>query len=65
MLAANVTNMDVISRAASVLGFSCLNDKQKEVISQFVAGNDVFVCLPTGFGKSICLPIKLNFGPVM
>ena len=36
------------------LGYSTLKDEQKEIIISFVAGNDVFGILPTGYGKSLC-----------
>ena len=28
-------------------------DKQREAIEAFIKGQDVFVCLPTGYGKSV------------
>ena len=28
--------------------------EQEQVIGEFIDGKDVFVCLPTGFGKSPC-----------
>ena len=31
-----------------------LKSKQREAIETFVRGSDVFVSLPTGFGKSLC-----------
>ena len=31
-----------------------LKAEQKEVVRKVYEGNDVFVCLPTGFGKSLC-----------
>lgn len=31
-----------------------LKDEQKEAIKEVYDGNDVFVWLPTGFGKSLC-----------
>ena len=30
-----------------------LNEKQFEAMAEFVKGHDVFVSLPTGYGKSI------------
>ena len=31
-----------------------LNPQQVESILNFAKGNDVFACLPTGFGKTLC-----------
>ena len=42
-----------IHRAASSLGFT-LKTEQVESIFDFVKRMDVFVSLPTGFGKSLC-----------
>ena len=47
-------NIDAtISRAANSLGY-VLKTEQEQSLRKFVAGNDVFVSLPTGFGKSLC-----------
>ena len=35
----------------------CLKEKQSEAVSKFCSGHDVFVSLPTGFGKSIIYAI--------
>ena len=35
----------------------CLKEKQFEAILNFVSGRDVFVSLPTGYGKSIIYAI--------
>ena len=40
--------------AAERIGIPSLNEKQKEAVRAFVGGKDVFVSLPTGFGKSVC-----------
>ena len=37
-----------------------LKEKQVDAIISFCSGNDVFISLPTGFGKSLiyaCLPL--------
>ena len=47
-------NIDIaIDKAASALGF-ILKPEQKRSLQKFAAGKDVFVSLPTGFGKSLC-----------
>ena len=43
--------------AARALGYDELKVEQLEVVSSFYHGNDVFVTLPTGFGKSLCYAI--------
>ena len=44
-------------KAASILGYGCLKSEEEEVVDEFVKSNDVFVCLPTGYGKSLCYMI--------
>ena len=34
-------------------GFEALKEKQRETVLSFLNGNDVFVSLPTGYGKSL------------
>ena len=43
-----------INTAAAKLGYARLKDKQYDAIEGFISGRDVFVCLPTGCGKSLC-----------
>ena len=43
-----------VDTATHILGYSSLKDKQKEAIVTFLSGKDVFVALPTGYGKSLC-----------
>ena len=46
--------------AAAILGFT-VKKKQEKAISAFAQGNDVFVALPTGFGKSLsCILLLLT-----
>ena len=51
----NTSDIDGIDRAATQLGFSTWKEEQREVVKNFVRGNDAFVALPTGFGKSFML----------
>ena len=48
-----------IRRAAEKLGYSKLRHQQVRAVKNFVQGNDVFVSLPTGSGKSLCYSILL------
>ena len=58
--------MDVESAltiTAARLGYAELKDKQKEAIKAFASGKDVFVSVPTGYGKSFCyqsLPVLFD-----
>ena len=45
-------------------GVTALKEKQRECITRFVEGNDVFASLPTGYGKSLIyglLPDVFNY----
>ena len=45
------------------LGYSPLKDEQIQCIAKFMAGENVFVILPTGYGKTACfacLPIAFD-----
>ena len=47
--------MDVaLVKCIRKLGYDFLKKEQEKAIVSFMEGNDVFVCLPTGFGKSLC-----------
>ena len=53
-----------LSYAAQRLRLPSLNEKQKEAVRAFLSGKDVFVSLPTGFGKSVCfqsIPFVMDY----
>ena len=43
-----------VEAAASSLGYERLTELQRKAILSFVSGIDVFVSVPTGYGKSVC-----------
>lgn len=43
-----------IERAAQTLGYEHLKPEQLEAMEGFLTGHDVFVVLPTGYGKTVC-----------
>lgn len=46
-----------ISESARDLGYHHLKEKQRDAVRSFMEGNDVFVALPTGYGKSVVFAI--------
>ena len=53
----------VMDKAVKFLGYTELKREQELAIWKFVEGNDVFVNLPTGFGKTLCytcLPVLFD-----
>lgn len=47
-----------IDRAIDFLGLEVtLKEEQREALRVFLGGKDVFVALPTGFGKSLCFAL--------
>ena len=43
---------ELIAKVVRDAGFPDLKDKQESILA-FLNGNDIFVSLPTGFGKSV------------
>ena len=64
LLPAMANKEKAIDSACSTVGIASLKAKQREAITRFVGGEDVFICLPTRFGKSLCyalLPLVLDY----
>ena len=52
----NMTTVDlelIITEAAMKLQVKELREKQHEAVGAFLDGNDVFMSVPTGYGKSV------------
>ena len=45
---------EIISAAVGALGYDSINPEQELALLSFLQGHDVFVSLPTGYGKSLC-----------
>ena len=44
---------ETIKTAAQMMGIESLKAKQVKAVEAFVSGHDVFVSLPTGYGKTV------------
>ena len=52
-LSLSTKQSEAIEYAVLHLGLEALKPKQREAIASYVSGNDTFVVLPTGYGKSV------------
>ena len=47
--------LEAIDDGKNKLGYQSLRQHQKKCVESFLKGEDVFVCVPTGSGKSLCV----------
>ena len=52
--AMTTTVKNCVLEVAQSMGYQDVKEEQVEAVSEFVGGKDVFVALPTGYGKSFC-----------
>ena len=50
----------IIHESALHLGYSLVKPKQEEAVRAFVQQRDVFISVPTEFGKSLCYSLLLQ-----
>ena len=53
----NATRLKAVSGVCSTFEVQNLNPQQEEAVAEFLSGSDVFVNLPTGYGKSLIMLI--------
>lgn len=60
----NTNNADLSKELKKHFGFSTFKGQQEEIIKNLLAGEDIFVLMPTGGGKSLCyqLPALISEG---
>src|SRR5438552_16854667 len=63
-MACGTNAVDLIATLKRCIGYEAFRPLQQEIVSDALAGRDVFVLMPTGGGKSLCfqLPALLRNG---
>ena len=49
-----ITSAELHSKLKEFFGFDTFKGDQEKIITHLVNGNDAFVLMPTGGGKSLC-----------
>ncbi|MDE5997843.1 MAG: DEAD/DEAH box helicase, partial [Muribaculaceae bacterium] len=60
-----MTDTEILRKALKLhFGFNTFKGQQEEIIQSLLEGDDVFVLMPTGGGKSLCyqLPALMSEG---
>ena len=60
-LRANATRVKAVSGVCSTSGVQNLNPQQEKAVAEVLSGSDVFVNLPTGYGK----PLIYHMAPLV
>ena len=69
-VSASMKFKEAIAYGASKLQYESLKEGQIKTVEGYLSGQDVFVCSPTGSGKSLCFEIApyaidwVRFGPL-
>ena len=54
-------SVKAVSGVCSTFGVQNLNPQQEKAVAEFLSGSDVFVNLPTGYGK----PLRYHIAPLV
>eukprot|EP01084_Bolivina_argentea_P139406 245243_1 len=54
----NASIQKLITKHLSKLGHSSFRNKQREIITDVIDGRNVFLCMATGSGKSLCFQLS-------